>query len=458
MEKNSGSKIRFPEKFIWGTATSAYQIEGAWNEDGKGESIWDRFSHTPGNIHQNETGDIACDHYHRWQDDLELLKTLEIGAYRFSIAWTRILPEGTGPVNQAGLDFYSKLVDGLLQRGITPFITLYHWDLPQALEDKGGWPSREIVGAFEAYTEIVVKHLGDRVKHWITHNEPWTAAFLGYEWGVFAPGRKDWNSALRSVHHFLLSHGRALPIIRDYCPGAEAGISLNLTDVQPASQNQGDLQATARLDGHINRWFMDPLHGRGYPADMMNYYFQRGYLASTHPDFVEENDLEEIAIPADFLGISYYTRALVEGKGEELPSINSFAPGSEKTETGWEIYPEGLCQLLQHLEKEYKISKLYIYENGASYSDGPGEDGEISDQRRVDYLKAHIRAARDAIRLGVPLAGYFVWSLMDNFEWASGFSQRFGIVWTDFSTQNRVPKMSALWYRDVIRQSGWDED
>ena len=449
------AKISFPENFTWGVATSSYQIEGAWNEDGKGESIWDRFSHTPGNIMDASTGDVACDHYHRWREDIALMNSLNLQAYRFSISWPRILSQGRGQVNQPGLDFYSRLVDGLLEAGITPFITLYHWDLPQALQEgAGGWGSRTTAEAFVDYADVVSRHLGDRVKHWITHNEPWVAAFLGYYMGQHAPGIRDLSTAVTAGHHLLLSHGWAVPVIRGNSPHAEVGISLNFTPGQPASPSRADFEAYRRHDGYLNRWFLDPLYGRHYPADVVSDYRSR---LGNGMDFIQEGDMEVIAAPIDFMGVNYYTRAVLrdeEAAGNRSPTVTT-APKSEWTEMEWEVHPAGLYRLLNRLTFEYQIPKLYVTENGASYSDGPDEDGRIADRRRLHYLRDHLAAAYGAIRNGAPLAGYFVWSLLDNFEWAWGYKQRFGIVWVDYESQERLLKDSALWYREVIANIGF---
>lgn len=447
-------KLTFPPDFIWGVATSAYQIEGAWNEDGKGESIWDRFSHTPGKIEDGTNGDVACDHYHRWSEDVALMKSLGIQAYRFSVSWPRILPTGRGKVNQAGLGFYGRLVDGLLEAGIVPFPTLYHWDLPQALQDEGGWPARSTAEAFAEYADVLSRHLGDRVKHWITHNEPWVISFVGHQIGEHAPGIQDWNAALHAAHHVLLSHGWAVPAIRRNSSGAEVGITLNLMPAEPASPSAADFQATCQFDGYFNRWFLDPLYGRHYPADMVASYIDQGHLPAEGLTFVHDGDLDIIATQTDFLGVNYYTRAVIrdEQAEENLPRSTFPAPESEWTEMGWEVYPEGLYEILNRLHFEYRPPKLYITENGASYSDGPDSDGRIRDQRRMAYLRRHFAAAHRAIRSGVPLAGYFVWSLLDNFEWARGYTQRFGIVWVDYTTQERILKESARWYKEVIAQ------
>ncbi len=442
--------ISFPPDFVWGAATAAYQIEGAYNEDGKGESIWDRFAHTPGKIKNDETGDVACDHYHRRQADVQLMRDMGLQAYRFSIAWPRILPAGRGRVNQAGLDFYSRLVDGLLEAGITPFVTLYHWDLPQALQDRGGWANRDTAQYFADYAGLVCRRLGDRVLRWITHNEPWVVAFMGHQLGRHAPGLTDTRSALRAAHHLLLSHGLAAPVIRQHSPAAEVGIALNINHVDPAGDSEADLAAARRLDGYTNRWFLDPLAGRPYPADMVEYYREQGQLPQ-EMDFMGD-DLPIIATPIDFVGLNYYTRLVARAGGE--PTVPEGAP---VTEMGWEVYPDGLYHVLNRLHTEYHLPKIYITENGAAYSDGPDETGRIADTRRRDYLRLHFAAAQRAIQAGAPLAGYFVWSLMDNFEWAHGFSQRFGLVWLDYRTQERIIKDSGHWYSAVIAQNGFSE-
>lgn len=452
--------ITFPADFIWGTATSSYQIEGAWDEDGKGPSIWDTFCQQPGTIEDNSSGQVACDHYHRWPADIKLMQSLNMQAYRFSIAWPRILPAGRGDVNQAGLDFYSRLVDGLLEAGITPFATLYHWDLPQALQDEGGWPARSTAEAFVEYAEIVSRHLGDRVKHWVTHNEPWVVTFLGHQIGLHAPGLTDWLAALKTSHHVLLSHGWAVPVIRRNCPDGDVGITLNFTPAEPATDSRADFQAYRHFDGYFHRWFMDPLYGRHYPADMVADYEARGYLPAGL-DFVAAGDLEAIAVPTDFLGVNYYTRAILKSDGDpnrNLQSLMFTSEAAETTDMGWEVYPEGLYNLLNRLHFEYRPPKLYITENGCSYDDGPDETGTIADDRRLSYLRQHFRAAHRAMQNGVPLAGYFVWSFFDNFEWAEGYRQRFGLVWVDYDTQQRLPKQSANWYREVIARNGLTVD
>jgi beta-glucosidase len=449
--------FQFPNNFLWGTATSSYQIEGAWQEDGKGESIWDRFAHTPGKVIDGSNGDVACDHYHRWQEDIALMKSMGLKAYRFSIAWPRILPNGTGEVNQAGLDFYSKLVDGLLEAGIIPFATLYHWDLPQALQDRGGWPERSTGEAFVEYADVMSRHLGDRVKNWITHNEPWCVSFLSHQIGEHAPGWKDnWNAALRAAHHVLLSHGMAVPVIRANSPDSQVGITLNFTWAEAASRSAADQVAARWADGYSNRWFVDPVYGRGYPADMVDAFTQGGMMPNGL-DFVQPGDMAIIGVPTDFLGVNYYTRDVVKAQSETMPIPTPAREAATlpRTEMDWEVYPKGLYSLLCRLYFDYGMPKLYITENGCSYSDGPGADGRVHDARRTEYLRQHFLAAHRAILAGVPLEGYFVWSFMDNFEWAKGYQQRFGITWVDFATQQRILKDSALWVKDVIAANGF---
>lgn len=450
------TNLQFPPSFVWGTATASYQIEGGAQEDGRGESIWDRFSHTPGKIEDGSTGDVACDHYHRWPQDIAMMRDLGLKAYRFSIAWPRILPQGRGPVNQAGIDFYSKLVDGLLEAGITPYATLYHWDLPQVLQDKGGWPARETAEAYVEYADVISKALGDRVKRWITHNEPWCASILSYLIGEHAPGLHDGPAALRAAHHLLLSHGWAVPVLRQNSPDSEVGITLNFNAFTPYTDSPGDAQAVKILGGAFNNWFADPLFKGTYPDYMVEAYKRQGFLGPEGMDFVHERDLDAISAPLDFLGVNYYSRAVVGADDLIEPEVmkpSKMPADAEVTEMGWEVYPEGLYQILKWLDADYDIPKLYITENGVSYSDGPGADGKVHDERRIKYLREHFASAKRAMDEGVKLSGYFVWSLMDNFEWARGYLQRFGIVWVDYTTQERIPKDSALWYKQVMESN-----
>jgi beta-glucosidase len=447
---------KFPKNFLWGAATSAYQIEGAWREDGKGESNWDRFVHTPGKILNGDTGDVTCDHYHLWREDVALMKRLGLQAYRFSVAWPRILPQGRGSVNPKGIDFYSRLVDALLEAGITPFVTLYHWDLPQVLEDEGGWAERAVAEAFVGYADAVTRALGDRVKHWITHNEPAVAAWTGYAMGVAAPGLEDYALGVRASHHLLLSHGWAVPVVRRNSPGAEVGITLNTGWHVPASNSVYDREA-ARQSEIWMRWFADPLYGRGYPSDLTADFSASGHLPRGL-DFVLPGDLDAIRVPTDFLGLNYYFRTVFRSgaPGNDPQTVFSAEKNLDNyTECeNWEIYPAGLSGVLQRFYFNYLPPKIYVTENGASYSTPPDAAGRVRDARRIRYLHGHIAACRDAVGCGVPLAGYFVWSLMDNFEWNQGYRQRFGIVWTDFATGRRILKDSAKWYADVIRRNG----
>ena len=453
---------KFPDDFIWGVATSSFQIEGATELGGRGESIWDRFCQQDGAIADGSDGRVACDHYHRFADDVQMMADLGLQSYRFSVAWPRILPSGYGAVNEEGLAFYDRLVDALLERGIDPFVTLYHWDLPQALQDQGGWPARDTAKAFVEYADVVSRRLGDRVTSWITHNEPWCIAVLGHLNGEHAPGHKSLDETLRTSHHLLLSHGEAVPVIRANVPDAEVGITLNLLPGGPASSSEADRAAWRHLDGTFNRWFLEPLYGRGYPQDILDDYVERGSLTSPTLPFVEPGDLEAIAVPTDFLGINYYSRAVVRSdqvpEEENLPVEVAVPEGAEHTDMGWEVYPRGLYELLTDLHRTYDPPALYVTENGAAYAQGPDESGAIPDQKRLDYLREHFNAAHAAMAEGAPLAGYFVWSLMDNFEWAFGYEKRFGIVWVDYETLERTPKASALWYREVIRANGVPED
>jgi beta-glucosidase len=435
--------MTFPAEFVWGAATAAYQIEGAVDDDGRGESIWDRFCATPGKVRNGDSGAIACDFYHRYPEDIALMAELGLDAFRFSIAWPRVLPEGRGRVNQAGLDFYDRLVDQLLARGVRPFPTLYHWDLPQALEAAGGWRSRDTAEAFVEYVDVVASRLGDRVTQWTTHNEPWVVAWLGHGWGMHAPGRTSIDEALAAAHHLLLSHGWAADVLRRSFRAAEVGITLVLLPAYAASDGEADARAAVLWDGFANRWFLDPLFGRGYPQDVLEHF------APAAPP-VEAGDLEAIARPLDFLGLNYYTRFVVrEGPPGELPVVVR-NPGASETEMQWEIYPDGLYDALVRVRDEYGPPPIYITENGAAFGDVRGHDGEVHDPERRAYLDEHIAAAGRAVEAGVPVAGYFVWSLLDNFEWAFGYSRRFGIVYIDYPTLERVPKASFHWYRDFI--------
>jgi beta-glucosidase len=433
-----------PPGFVWGAATSAYQIEGAPREDGKGESIWDRFTHLPGRTVDGTTGDVACDHYHRSREDVAILAALGLGAYRFSIAWTRVLPLGTGAVNGAGLDFYDRLVDDLLAAGIEPWITLYHWDLPQALEDLGGWPRRETAAAFSAYADVVTRRLGDRVRRWITVNEPWEIGFLGYQQGLHAPGRTSLADALAAIHTVLLAHGDAVSVIRTNAPEAQVGLAIDLVACYPDRDDTADLAAAHRLDGHFNRWFLDPLVGRGYPSDIVEGY------GTAAPD-VRPGDVDLIATPIDFVGLNYYYSHWVRASSgpseiERLMSAKVAAPKtSDVTGLGWAVHPDGLRDSLVRLASLDPAWELVVTESGAAYRDLPGDDGSVEDVDRLHYHAAYLEAVRRAIRDGAPVRGYFAWSLLDNFEWSQGYGPRFGIVRVDYQTQRRTIKASGQW-------------
>ena len=429
----TGADREFPAQFVWGVATAAYQIEGAIAEDGRGESIWDHFCAIPGMVRNGESGEIACDFYHRYPEDIELMKELGVDVFRFSIAWPRVLPDGRGRVNEAGLDFYDRLVDDLLAAGIDPWATLYHWDLPQRLQDAGGWPARATAEAFAEYAQVVAARIGDRVSTWMTHNEPWVAAWRGYGHGAHAPGGRSTADALAAAHHLLLSHGLATAVLRRDVPGAKVGIVLNLSSVVPATASDADTAAAVAVDAELNRGFLDPLFRGEYPADLL-----KQHAAAAPP--VEEGDLRTIAAPLDFLGVNYYHRQVVRAPAEvEL-----------------EVAPEGLTDLLVRLRDHYAPPAIVITENGTFFGDARGHDGSVRDPERRAYIADHVEAVGRAIDAGVPVEGYLVWSLLDNFEWAHGYWKRFGIVYVDFPTLERIPKGSFYWYRDFIarRRSG----
>jgi len=437
--------IRLPAGFAIGAATAAYQIEGAVAEDGRGESIWDRFTHTPGAIKDGQTGDVACDHHHRWREDIALMRRLNLNAYRFSIAWPRIIPDGRSAVNEASLAFYDRLVDALLEGGIEPFVTLYHWDLPQALQDEGhGWLRRGIVDDYLAYIDAVTRRLGDRVRHWTTFNELWTFTWWGYAFGEDAPGMKlGAKGALSASHHALLAHGRAVPVIRANSPGARVGIVLDLNAANPASNRPEDVAATRRFDGCQNRWYLDALFRGAYPADMLELY------AGSAPE-IHQGDMATIAAPIDYLGINVYRRSIIAA-GPDMPPVNftRIQPPGSYTNIGWEVYPPALYDILAYVQDNYAPGDLYITENGAAFADRVGPDGAIVDLERARYMVAHLEQAVRAIGAGIPLKGYFAWSLMDNFEWAYGFSQRFGLIHVDYETQRRQVKLSGELYAAI---------
>ncbi|HSC91486.1 MAG TPA: GH1 family beta-glucosidase [Gaiellaceae bacterium] len=433
----------FPDDFVWGVATSAYQIEGAASEDGRGASIWDTFCARGGKVRGGDSGAVACDFYHRYPQDIELMRELGLDAFRFSIAWPRVLPEGRGRVNEAGLDFYDRLVDELLAAGIRPFVTLYHWDLPQALEDAGGWPVRSTAEAFVDYVEAVAARLGDRVRHWTTHNEPYCASWLGYVVGVHAPGRTDVKDGAAAVHHVLLSHGLAVEALRRECAGSQVGIVLDSWPVSPATDDPADAAAAREVDGFRTRLFFDPVLRGHYPQDVLERLGDAGPPA-------RQGDLERISAPLDFVGVNNYSRMVVRAGPDGVPAIDPPPAGAQTTAMGWEIHPDAIHELLTRVHREYGVQSLYVTENGAAFDDVRGPDGRIDDRDRIAYLEQHLGAVARAIADGVPVHGYFVWSLLDNFEWAEGYGRRFGIVYVDYPTLERIPKSSFHWYRDVI--------
>lgn len=434
-----------PAGFVWGAATSAYQVEGAAGEDGRLPSIWDTFSHTPGKIAGNGNGDVACDHYHRWRDDIAMMKSLGVRAYRFSVAWSRVVPDGSGPVNPAGLAFYERLVDALLEAGIVPYPTLYHWDLPQALQDRGGWTARDTAEHFAAYAGHVAGALGDRVADWTTLNEPLCVAWIGHLEGRHAPGLTDIAAAVPASYHLLLGHGLATAAIRARRSAARVGLVNLLSACEPASSSEADVDATTRYDGHANRWWLDPLYGRGFPADMLSVY---GVDLPVRP-----GDLETMAAPLDWMGVNYYTPSIIaDDPGGPPPFARATgAPaGSRRTMLDWEIRAEGLHRVLGRLTADYGAQQVYVTENGSAWADTVGPDGQVHDPDRVRYLEEHLAACGRAVRQGVPLAGYFVWSLLDNFEWADGYDPRFGLVYVDYATQRRIVKDSGRRYAAII--------
>jgi beta-glucosidase len=458
-------KLVFPRGFLWGAATASYQIEGAAAEDGRTPSIWDTFSHQPGRIVNGDTGDKACDHYHRLDDDLDLIRDLGLQSYRFSVAWPRIQPDSSGNVNQRGLDFYDRLVDGLLARNVKPALTVYHWDLPQWIEDRGGWRSRETVDRFVDYAAIVARHLGDRVPMWMTHNEPWCSAWLGYGNGIFAPGIADQSAAAAAHHHLLLSHGRAVPVLRSILPrSAQVGIALNMIHIYPASSDPRDVAAARFADAHLNRSTCSPLFEGRYPEDA-------GAASAiwADPDVVRAGDLAEISAKIDFLGINnYHPRRVADPDslaalrseglfgadnpllafGLRMADVEPF--DVSRNVMGWPIEPAGLRDLLLRIARDWSVP-IYVTENGSPFADYVSPEGKVNDPRRIAYLEGHLRAVAEAIAGGADVRGYFYWSLFDNFEWSSGYFPRFGLVYVDYPTSQRIPKASSRWYRDVIR-------
>ena len=430
-------------EFIWGVATSSYQIEGAANEDGRGQSIWDTFCKVPGKVANFNNGDIACDHYHRFKEDLDLMKWMGVKAYRFSVAWPRVIPDGVGRVNEMGLDFYDRLIDSLLEREIAPWLTMYHWDLPEALQLRGGWNNREVVEWFGEYGEVLTSRFGDRVKNWMTLNEPFCSAWLGHLYGDMAPGIKDLQTALNVSHNLLMSHGLACQVIRSNVSEANVGIVINVTPAVPATDSQVDSNAAQLADGFDNRWFLDPVFGRTYPADVID-------ALGASPE-IHSGDMKLIAQDLDFLGVNFYFRQTVaaDQNSKPLPIRSVNRENVKKTAMNWEVHPQAFEEILLRISKEYSPKAIYITENGSAWNDEV-INGEIIDDERIDYLVRHLDAMRSARNQGAPILGYFAWSFLDNFEWAYGYEKRFGLIYVDYKTQTRTPKKSALFYRQLL--------
>jgi beta-glucosidase len=431
----------FPKDFIFGTATAAYQIEGAANEDGRGPSIWDVFSHTPGKTLNGDTGDVACDHYHRYKEDIQLMKEIGLDAYRFSISWPRIMPDGKN-INQKGVDFYNRLVDELLKNDIIPFVTLYHWDLPYALYEKGGWLNPDIALYFRAYATFMFNELGDRVKHWITLNEPWCSSFLGYYTGEHAPGHQNLQEAIIAAHNLLRAHGHAVQAFREEVKDGKVGLTNVVMKIEPGDAKPESFLVASLVDKFVNAWFHDPVVFGKYPEEAVALYTEKGLQ-------VPDSDMNIISTPIDFFGVNYYTRTLVVFDMNNPLGFSYVQGDLPKTEMGWEIYPQGLFDMLVYLRERYKLP-LYITENGMAGPDKLG-NGRVHDNYRIEYLEKHFEKALEAINAGVDLKGYFIWSLMDNFEWAYGYSKRFGIIYVDYNTQKRILKDSALWLKEFLK-------
>ncbi len=438
--------MNFPKDFLWGVAASSYQIEGGGLSEGRGECIWHRFSNTPGKVRNGETGEVACDHLHRYAEDVALMAELGVQAYRLSTSWARVMPTGEGIINEQGVEFYDRLIDELLKYGIQPWVTLYHWDLPQALQDKGGWASPDSPKWFADYTDLMTRSLGDRVKGWITLNEPWCISILSNLIGAHAPGLHDANTAYKVAHYLNLAHGQSMQVIRQNCPGVPAGITLNLTPTIPASDSEADKQAAIAFDGHFNRWFLDPVYKGEYPADMVEMLTGLGALEG-----IDLSEVKAAKQPMDFLGINYYQRAIMKYDENAPGKFAGVRPeNAEFTAMDWEIYPQGLTDLLVRVYRDYAPAAMYVTENGAAFDDPEPVNGVVEDPKRQEFLAGHFKASEDAITQGVPLKGFFVWSFMDNFEWAEGYDKRFGIVYVDYATQKRTPKRSARYFQELI--------
>jgi len=448
------SKLTFPENFLWGVATASYQIEGAYNEDGKGESIWDRYCSIPGRIANGDTGKVACDHYHLYPDDVKLLKELGVKTYRLSISWPRIFPNGIGMPNEKGIEFYRKLLTLLVENDIKPAVTLYHWDLPQKMQDIGGWANREMTDYFEQYAKYVFSKLGDLVPIWMTFNEPYIMSHLGHWRGGHAPGIRDFSTSLLVDHHILLAHGKAVRAYRETGLKGEIGIALDMSPIHAATQKKEDIETAEREDQYKNKFFSDPIFKGKYPQKVLDWFSDKVTLPE-----VSDEDLKIISTPIDFLGVNYYSRMEIKAGSDQWPILFEYAGTDDedlKTDMGWEIYPDGLYEILTRLNREYNGVKLYITENGAAFTDVVTEDGQINDVKRLDYLKNHFIKAHAVIESGVNLAGYYVWSFMDNFEWGEGYGRRFGLTYVDYKTQKRTLKKSGHWYKEVIKNNGLD--
>jgi beta-glucosidase len=443
--------IQFPKDMKWGSATASFQIEGAAFEDGRGMSIWDTFSRTPGKVLNGDNGDVACDSYHRYEEDVEILKDLGADVYRFSVAWPRIFPDGTREVNPKGLEYYHKLVNTLIENGIEPMCTLYHWDLPQALQDQGGWDNRETIDAFVTYAETMFKEFKGKIKYWITLNEPWCISFLSNYHGVHAPGNTDLQLATNISHHLLVAHGKAVKKFRELNIDGEIGYAPNTTWLDPFSNKQEDVDACRREIAYYIEWFMDPVFKGEYPRFMVDWFKKKGVELK-----IEDGDMETIHQPIDFLGINYYTGHLARYKENEgLLDWELVEMGYERTDIGWPVYPEGFYNVLTHITERYGQVPIYITENGSCYNDEP-ENGRVKDDRRIKYLKQHLTALSQSIESGVNIKGYLTWSLLDNFEWAEGYSKRFGIVFVDYITLQRTKKDSFYWFKKTIDNNWFD--
>tara|TARA_A100001011_G_scaffold329983_1_gene355588 strand:- start:652 stop:2004 length:1353 start_codon:yes stop_codon:yes gene_type:complete len=442
-------KNDFGKKFKWGVATSSFQIEGSNTVDQKLDSIWDIFTKQKGNIRNNDNAINACNHYELWKEDFQLIQNLGVNSYRFSISWPRIVKKNLISKNQKGIDFYKFQIEELLEKGIKPFLTLNHWDIPQIFLEKGGWTNRDCIDYFLEYVNILSYEYGNIIENWITHNEPWVISHLGYSVGTHAPGIKSFRDYLKVSHHLLLSHGKAIPIIRENSKNSEVGIVLNLTPAYPESDSPYDKKETLLFNQFFNKWFLDPLYGNRYPVEIIEQWKTKGYLTE-NLNFIKDGDYSLMSGKTDFLGINYYSRAILKNKKTNNKKFPIKNVSGEKTKFGWEVFPDGLEKLLIDINNDYKPNKIYITENGCSYDYSVNKEKQINDVNRINYFKSHLLACRNAIKKGVPLEGYFHWSLMDNFEWAEGYYHRFGLIHVDYNTYERIPKASFEWYKNFL--------